>query len=141
MGNPANLVIVENGEWQLDYDHLVGCRMLDALAFGPAFAVRYVRASRVCPSADRTGPSWVWADGGAVIDLDRKRLLFFGDELMWDMPIRRVCGPALRVPELDVGVGATNGLEWIRKRVFASLDEALNGGGVLPSPKQPPHGE
>lgn len=292
MGNPANFVIVENGKWQLYYDHLVGCRMLDALAFGPAFAVQYVRASQACPPANRTGPSWVWADGGAVIDLDRQRLLFFGDELMWDMPIRRammaalavtwpdyavgwayggtyelaqyvgadqswdkelrgpdmtlahernspchvvsvvdadghvrlwplwwgvssarhgtallellpgkgfsrlrlgqiptggmhvdtqlrrvgvwyaddpqnvfdrlprlwagwqadcwedryeeqvaLCGRALRVPELDLGVGATNGLEWIRKRVFASLDEALNGGGVLPSPKPPPHEE
>ncbi|MED5812059.1 hypothetical protein VST63_06760 [Mycolicibacterium sp. 050232] len=287
MGNPANFVIVENGSWQLYYDHLVGCRMLDALAFGPEFAVRYARAARVRPPTE-----WALAEGSAVIDLDRKRLLFFGDELMWDMPIRRamlavlaltwpdyavgwayggtdelaqyvganhpwdkdlrgpdltlahdrnspchvvsvvdtdgclrlwplwwgvssarhgaallellpgrgfsklrlgqipaggvhvdtrmrrvgvwyaddpqnvfdrlpslwcgwqsecwddhyeeqvaLCGSALWVPDLDLGVGATNGLEWIRKRIFASLHDALNKGGVLPSPRQPPHSE
>jgi hypothetical protein len=48
MGNRANLVIVENGQWQLHYSHWAGCRMLDALAFGPDFALRYIRSHRLC---------------------------------------------------------------------------------------------
>jgi hypothetical protein len=39
MGNRANLVVVENGGWTLHYAHWAGCRMRDALAFGPEFAV------------------------------------------------------------------------------------------------------
>ena len=31
----------------------------------------------------------MWADGGAVVDLDRRRVLFFGDELMVEMAERR----------------------------------------------------
>lgn len=87
MGNRANFVIVENGQWQLHYSHWAGCRMLDALAFGPEYALRYIKALRALPPTDWTCP--LWADGGAVIDVDQKRLLFFGDELMCDMPIRR----------------------------------------------------
>jgi Arc/MetJ family transcription regulator len=77
--------------------------MLDALAFGPDFALRYLRASRVCPPTDWTCPSW--SDGGAVIDLDRHRLLFFGDELLCDMPIRRAMLAVLNAMWSDFSVG------------------------------------
>ena len=87
MGNRANLVIVENGQWQLHYSHWAGCRMLDALAFGPDFAVHYIRSHRLCAKDEWTDP--VWADGGALVDLDERRLLFFGDELTTTMPERR----------------------------------------------------
>ncbi|BBX26621.1 hypothetical protein GCM10009632_42820 [Mycolicibacterium alvei] len=103
MGNRANFVIVENGEWQLYYSHWAGCRMLDALAFGPEFALRYVKALEALPRTDWTCP--LWSDGGAVIDVDRKRLLFFGDELMCDMPIRRAMFVVLIAmwPDYEVG--------------------------------------
>ena len=103
MGNRANFVIVEDGQWQLYYSHLAGCRMLDALAFGPDFALQYVRALRACPKTDWTHPSW--AEGGAVIDVDRNRLLFFGDELMCDMPIRRAMLAVLTETWPDYAVG------------------------------------
>lgn len=87
MGNRANIVIVENQDWQLYYSHWSGCRMLDALIGGPDFALRYVRSLRRCAKDEWTHPAW--ADGGAVIDLDRRRVLFFGDELMVEMNERR----------------------------------------------------
>lgn len=87
MGNRANFVIVDNQEWRLHYAHWTGCRMLDALAFGPETALRYVDSQRSCSKRDWLDPAW--ADGGAVIDLDRRRLLFFGDELMIGIPERR----------------------------------------------------
>ena len=64
-----------------------GRRMLDALAFGPDFAVHYIRSHRLCAKDEWTDP--VWADGGALVDLDERRLLFFGDELTTTMPERR----------------------------------------------------
>lgn len=87
MGNRANFVVVENQDWRMYYAHCSGYRMLDALLGGPDFAVRYARAMETCPKTE-----WIsadWADGGAVIDVDQRRLLFFGDELMVGIPERR----------------------------------------------------
>jgi hypothetical protein len=87
MGNRANIVVVENQDWQLYYSHWGGCRMLDMLIGGPDLALRYARSLRPCAKTEWTDPTW--ADGGAVIDLDRRRLLFFGEELMVEMNERR----------------------------------------------------
>lgn len=87
MGNRANFVIVKDQDWQLYYSHWAGCRILDALIGGPDLAVRYARSLRQCRKDEWVDP--LWADGGAVVDLDRRRVLFFGDELMVTMPERR----------------------------------------------------
>ncbi|MEZ0362634.1 hypothetical protein ACAG26_02865 [Mycobacterium sp. pUA109] len=87
MGNRANFVVVADQDWRLYYAHWAGCRMLDALIGGPELALRYVASLRACPKNEWVSP--VWADGGALIDLDRRRLLFFGDELMVTMAERR----------------------------------------------------
>lgn len=90
MGNRANMVVVENGDWTVHYAHWAGCRMLDAVAFGPEHAVRYIRAHEPEPELGYGG--WtdpVWADGGVVVDLDRQRMLFFGEELATAMNERR----------------------------------------------------
>lgn len=102
MGNRANLVIVEGGDWQLHYAHWAGCRMLDGLAFGPEHALRYIRAHRLCPKNQWTDP--LWADGGAVVDVDSRRLLFFGDELMTTMPERRAMLDVLKLTWPDYTV-------------------------------------
>lgn len=103
MGNRANIVIVENHDWQLYYSHWAGCRMLDALIGGPDAALRYVRSLRHCPKTEWTDP--LWADGGALIDLDRRRLLFFGEELMVEMLIRRALMTVLAElwPDFEIG--------------------------------------
>lgn len=103
MGNRANLVIVENGQWQLHYSNTAGCCMLDALAFGPEFALSYITLHRRCPRDEWTSP--MWAEGGALVDLDARRLLFFGDELMTTMPERRAMLAALAVTWSDYAVG------------------------------------
>ena len=87
MGNRANFVIVRDKDWQLYYSHWAGCRMLDALVGGPELALRYAQSLRQCAKDEWVDP--IWADGGAVVDLDRRRLLFFGDGLMVEMPERR----------------------------------------------------
>lgn len=93
MGNRANFVIVKDQDWQLYYSHWAGCRMLDALIAGPEFALRYAQSLRACAKDEWVDPTW--ADGGTVVDLDRRRLLFFGDELMVEMHERRAMMSAL----------------------------------------------
>lgn len=87
MGNRANFVIVKDQDWQLYYSHWAGCRILDALIGGPELALRYAQSLRQSAKDQWVDP--VWADGGAVVDLDRRRVLFFGDELMVEMAERR----------------------------------------------------
>ena len=87
MGNRANFVIVKDQDWQLYYSHWAGCRIVDALIGGPELALRYAQSLRQCAKDQWVDP--VWADGGAVVDLDRRRMLFFGDELMVEMAQRR----------------------------------------------------
>jgi hypothetical protein len=104
MGNRANFVIVENHDWRLYYSHWAGCRILDALIGGPELALRYVQSLRPCTKADWVDPTW--ADGGAVLDLDQRRLLFFGEELMMaSMSERRALMAVLPVlwPDFEVG--------------------------------------
>lgn len=103
MGNRANLVIVEDGDWRLYYSHWAGCRILDGLVAGPEHAVRYIRSFRECDKNGWTDP--LWADGGAVVDLDRHRLLFFGDELMVGLSERRALLTALDMVWQDYAIG------------------------------------
>jgi hypothetical protein len=102
MGNRANFVIVKDQDWQLYYSHWGGCRMLDALIGGPDLALRYAHSLRPCAKDEWVSPSW--ADGGAVVDLDRRRVLFFGDELMVEMQERRalMCTLAAVWPEYAI---------------------------------------
>lgn len=93
MGNRANLVLVDQDGWQLRYSHWGGCRLLDALAAGPEMAKRYVLAQE-------TVDWWtdeLWADGGLVLDLNNRRLLFFGEELMCSMNERRAIFEVLAI--------------------------------------------
>jgi hypothetical protein len=77
--------------------------LLDALAFGPEHAVRYIRSHELWPSERWTDP--VWADGGTVVDLDRRRMLFFGEELATTMPERRAMLDVLPLMWPDYSVG------------------------------------
>ncbi|MGV0834033.1 hypothetical protein [Mycolicibacterium thermoresistibile] len=122
MGNRANIVLVENQDWQLYYSHWAGCRMLDALIGGPDLALRYVRSLRRCARDEWTHPAW--ADGGAVIDLDRRRVLFFGDELMVQMNERRALLTVLTAMWPDYQMGwAYDGTVEIAGYVGAEIDD------------------
>ena len=102
MGNRANFVIVKDRDWQLYYSHWAGCRILDALIGGPELALRYAQSLRQLAKDQWVDP--VWADGGAVVDVDRRRLLFFGDELMVEMPERRALMSVLAVAWPDYAI-------------------------------------
>ncbi|KWX67122.1 hypothetical protein [Mycobacterium sp. NAZ190054] len=89
----GEFVVVENGDWQAYDWHWASRRILDMLIGGPELALRHIASFRRSDERDFYGV--IPGSGGAVIDLDRNRLLFCGDELMDRVPTRRVLLPAL----------------------------------------------
>lgn len=76
MGQRANLILVEGREYQLFYSHWCANTLPRDLFWGPEHAVAFIRIQR---AVDDSG--WldeVWAEGGAVVDLDRKHFLLYG---------------------------------------------------------------
>ncbi len=89
MGQRANLILVEGREYRLFYSHWCANTLASDLFWGPEHAVDFIRIQRVLENSD-----WldnVWAEGGAVVDLDRKHLLLFGgDDVGYNVPLRRI---------------------------------------------------
>jgi hypothetical protein len=89
MGQRANLVIVEGGEYQLFYSHWCANTLTRDVFWGPGYAVNFIRMQQ---EVDKSG--WldeVWAEGAAVVDLDEQLLLLFGgEEVLYHVPRRRV---------------------------------------------------
>ncbi|NQT16544.1 MAG: hypothetical protein HQ582_27540 [Planctomycetes bacterium] len=95
MGQRANLVIVENRQYHLYYSHWCANTITRNLFWGPDHAIRFIRIQR---EEDESG--WlddIWAEGGAVVDLDKRVLLLYGGEdLLYEVPLRRVYLEMLR---------------------------------------------
>ncbi|MFG2824871.1 hypothetical protein ACGFX4_36260 [Kitasatospora sp. NPDC048365] len=73
MGARAQYVVVENGRWQRYYSHWGAQRVVGDLLPGPDAATR-------CFRANREAEEWlddVWCEGAALVDHDRKVLLWF----------------------------------------------------------------
>lgn len=89
MGERANLVVVQSSQWELYYSHWCAGSLACDLFWGPVHAERFIRIQR--PSAPDEWLDTVWAEGGAVLDLDRRSLLFFGGgDFLYDVPLRRM---------------------------------------------------
>jgi hypothetical protein len=86
VGHRANLVVVRDGKWRLYYDHWCANRLDADLFWGPELAQRFIEQCR-----DDLG--WlddVWCEGAALLDLDKRVLLFFGGEdIKYDLLPRR----------------------------------------------------
>jgi hypothetical protein len=89
MGSRAQYVVVEHGAWTLHFSHWGASCLADDLAFGPQAATRCFRAARATDDADRVrADAWlddVWCEGAALVDHDRRILLWFSDAVCdWD---------------------------------------------------------
>ncbi|MCO5994807.1 hypothetical protein [Actinoallomurus rhizosphaericola] len=87
MGNRANFVLVDDTGWRLYYDHWAANQICSVLVAGPEAATRFITAQ-----LRRAPDEWlndVWGEGGAVVDHRTRRLVFFGDDLMMDLPPKR----------------------------------------------------
>ncbi|MDL4812945.1 hypothetical protein [Actinomadura opuntiae] len=89
MGARANFVLIGSGGVQLHYSHWGADLVCSALAAGPAPAVRFVTAQHRCDDPERDWLDDAWAEGGAVIDSTSRRLVFYGDQLMLELPCKR----------------------------------------------------
>lgn len=89
MGARANLVIVKSSRWDLYYSHWGAGRLWSDLFWGSAHAEQFIRIQR--PVENNQWLDSTWAEGGVVLDFDRRRLLFFetGD-FLHSIPTRRV---------------------------------------------------
>ncbi len=87
MGHRANLLVVREGESELYYSHWAAITLPHDLFWGPRHALAFTEAQRPVDG-------WldeVWAEGGSVIDTDRRILrLFGGEDLRYDAPLRRL---------------------------------------------------
>lgn len=88
MGQRANLIVVREGQYDLRYSHWAANTLPRDLFWGPRHAIAFAVAQSAA------GTEWlndVWAEGGAVIDLDRRVFrLFGGEDLRYDVPLRRL---------------------------------------------------
>ena len=88
MGQRANLIIVENGKYELYYDHWCANSLDSYLFWGPEEVVSFIRKH------DPEKGYWlndIWCEGAALVDLDNKKLLFFGGEdILYDIPQRKI---------------------------------------------------
>ncbi|MFG2959351.1 hypothetical protein ACGF5O_37215 [Streptomyces sp. NPDC048291] len=79
MGARAQYVVVENGAWQRYYSHWAAHRVAHDLLPGPVAATRCFRANREIDE-------WlddVWCEGAALVDHDRRTLLWFSSTDDW----------------------------------------------------------
>lgn len=91
MGQRANLIIVREQAYELYYSHWCANTLPADLFWGPEYALSFIeRQTR----AEESGPGWlneVWAEGGAVLDLEKRKLLFYGGEdILLDIPLRNL---------------------------------------------------
>jgi hypothetical protein len=88
VGHRANLVIVDENGWRLYYSHWAANEIYRWLAAGPDAAVAFVVAQQQVES----GGGWlddVWGEGGLVVDTVARRLLWYGNDMICDLPERR----------------------------------------------------
>ena len=89
MGQRANLIVVESHQYMLYYSHWCANTLPTDIFWGHEHATRFAKAQRAV-----TDDGWLdttWAEGGCVIDHNAKRLIVFGgEELLFDIPLRRL---------------------------------------------------
>jgi hypothetical protein len=89
MGQRANIIVVEQGRRDTYYTHWRANSLPCDLFWGPIYSTAFARAQRPVPGGELFDD--VWAEGGAVIDLDNQILLLFGGEdLLYEVPLRRL---------------------------------------------------
>lgn len=89
MGARANLIIVTNNNYEIYYDHWGANQIEQYIFWGEKETVKFFRSHE---KNDKS--NWldnVWCEGAALIDLDKKVLLFFGGEdIEYEIQLRKV---------------------------------------------------
>lgn len=97
MGQRANFAIGNSLGYELFYSHWCANTLTSDLFWGSEHALRFVRQQRPV-DAENGWLDTVWAEGGAVIDPSNKLFMLYGGEsLLFDVPLRRLFLKLLRV--------------------------------------------
>jgi hypothetical protein len=88
MGARANFVLIDKDGLRLHYSHWGADRVCSMLVAGPDAASRFIAAQHLC-DPEREWLDDIWGEGGAVVDHTTRRLVFFGDQLMLELPPKR----------------------------------------------------
>jgi len=87
MGSRANMIIVEGGSYGIYYDHWAAQTMDRKVFWGPEHVFKWI----ISHPKEQPEP-WLdqaWCEGGILLDLDRRLLLFFGGEnLPYDFTLK-----------------------------------------------------
>lgn len=92
MGHRCNLVIIENRQATIYYDHWAANRLDLELMWGPEIARIFIEEREPAPDF------WlddIWAEGGCVVDFDTKYLLWYGGDEITDAPELNLMAQAL----------------------------------------------
>ena len=132
MGQRANLVLVKNGCYRLFYSHWCANTLPRDLFWGPEHAVKFIQIQREMDKSDWLDE--VWAEGAAVVDLDKRVLLLFGGEdICFDIPLRRVYLESL------ARIWNTWTVNWAHEGIASVADYVgFPRASVLGSRKEPP---
>ncbi len=88
MGHRGNLLLVDESGYELYYCQWCALSLVKEFFWGPEYAFRYIKQ---LPPAANSWLDTVWAEGGAVLDTHRNRMMLFGgEEINYDIPLRRV---------------------------------------------------
>ncbi len=90
MGHRANLVIVNDASsYELYYCHWCANHIPHDVFWGPQYALSYIGQQQTV--SENHWLDEIWAEGGVLVDLTRQNLLLYGGEsLMFDIPLRRL---------------------------------------------------
>ena len=87
MGHRTNYILIENKEHDIYYAHWDANIIGRKLFYGPESLIQYIRPLSVSEKLLDT----VWGEGAALVDADRQKLLFWGDEFLWHNPTLARC--------------------------------------------------
>jgi hypothetical protein len=87
VGARANIILVNHGARRVFYTHWGAEDLPIDLFWGPERGVEFAESLEARDPDNLLGNAW--AEGGAVVDLDRQVLLLFGGEFRIDVPLRR----------------------------------------------------
>ena len=87
MGSRANMIIVEGGSYSIYYDHWAAQTMDRKVFWGPEHLFEWIMSH-----PNEEPEPWLderWCEGGVLLDLDSRLLLFFGgEELLFDFTLK-----------------------------------------------------
>lgn len=90
MGERANLILIDNFDYEIYYNHWCAIIIPEIVFFGPQITKEFIQRQAISTKYE----GWldmVWAEGGILLDCIERRLLFFGGELLcYDIPLREV---------------------------------------------------